>query len=138
MRALKLDGADGDITDSHRLWEKSDIGADVPTPVLNGDQLLLLTDRGTVFSFEKLTGEEQWQVTLPKAKAKYFASPVLAGDAMFLTREDGVIMAAEMKEGTLKIYAENEMGESTIATPVPIRNQLLVRGVKHLFLIGSE
>lgn len=137
VRAMKLADAKGDVTDSHKLWEKSDLGADVPTPVLHGDQVVLLTDRGAVFCFDKLTGEEKWQVKLPKAKAKYFASPVMAGESLFFTREDGVIMAAKVSEGTLKIYAENEMGEATIATPIPIRNHLLVRGLKHLFFIGN-
>ncbi|MDA8563869.1 PQQ-binding-like beta-propeller repeat protein [Mariniblastus sp.] len=137
VRAMKLADATGDVTESHKLWEKSDLGSDVPTPILHGDQVIVLADRGSVFCFDKLTGEEKWQVKLPKGRAKYFASPVMAGDTIYLTREDGVIMVGKETEGTLKVYAENDMGEATIATPVPIRNHLLVRGLKHLFMIGK-
>ena len=137
VRGMKVTDASGDITDSHRLWQKSDLGADVPTPVLNGDDVILLTDTGKVCCLNKTTGDEKWQVKLPKGRGKYFASPVLAGDALFMTREDGVIMVGKIEEDTLKILAENKMGEPTIATPIPIRNHLLVRGAKHLFLIGN-
>jgi outer membrane protein assembly factor BamB len=137
LRAMKLSGARGDITASHLLWEKSELGADVPTPTLHGNLVILLTDTGKVYCFDKTTGDEKWQVKLPKGRGKYFASPVVAGDSIFFTREDGVIMAAQASDSELKIFAENEMAEATIATPVPIRNHLLVRGEKHLFLIGS-
>ncbi len=137
LRAMKLANASGDVTESHRLWEKSGLGSDVPTPILFGNQLILLTDTGKVFCFDKTTGEEKWQVKLPKGRGKYFASPVVAGDSIFFTREDGVIMVAKLTGDTLKIFAENKMGEPTIATPVPIREHLLVRGEKHLFLIGG-
>ena len=137
LRAMKLAGADGDVTDSHRLWERSGVGADVPTPVLNGDQVVVLHDKGRVFCLDKFTGAEKWRGKLPKARGKYFASPVLAGDSVFFTREDGVILVARISNETLEIRAENDMGEAVIATPIPIRNHLLVRGVKHLFLIGG-
>lgn len=137
LRAMKLAGADGDVTDSHRLWERSGVGADVPTPVLNGDQVVVLHDKGRVFCLDKFTGAEKWRGELPKARGKYFASPVLAGDSVFFTREDGVILVARISNETLEIRAENDMGEAVIATPIPIRNHLLVRGVKHLFLIGG-
>jgi len=141
LAAVDLRGASGDITASHRLWEKSQIGSDVPTPVVHGQHVVLLTDKGKVFCLDKITGQQLWKESLPKAKDKYYASPVLAGDTLYCAREDGIILTAtisnDSKDAGLKNIVVNDMGESTIATPIPIRGKLLVRGEKHLFLISK-
>jgi hypothetical protein len=36
------------------------------------------------------------------------------------------------------LLAENDMGERVIATPIPIRGGLLVRGEEHLMRIDAE
>lgn len=137
LAAVDLRGAKGDITASHRLWERGQIGSDVPSPVMHGQQVLLLSDKGEVNCLDKMTGDEVWQSKLPKAKGKYFASPVLGGDQLYCAREDGVILVAKISDTGLEVLAKNDLDESVIATPIPIRGKLLVRGERHLFLIGS-
>ena len=136
LAAVDLREASGDITASHRLWEKSRIGADVPTPVILDQQVVLLSDKGQVHCLDKMTGDELWTHRLPKAKSKYYASPVLAGETLYFTREDGTIFSASVADG-LEDVTENNMGESVIATPIPLRGKLLVRGESHLFLVGK-
>ena len=136
VAGIRLGDSSGDITASHRLWERTKVGADVPTPVLLGDQVILLSDKGNVHCLDKMTGDEIWSDKLPRDKDKYFASPVLAGNTLYCAREDGVIMASSIDKG-LKNIQENDMGESIIATPVPLRGKLLVRGERHLFLISN-
>lgn len=136
LAGIDLRNASGDITDSHRIWERVKIGSDVPTPVIHDETVLLLADKGEVYALDKLSGEEKWKDRLPRSKDKYYASPILAGDLLFCAREDGVIMSCKIDNGLHQV-TENDMGESVIATPIPIRNKLLVRGEKHLFLIGG-
>jgi hypothetical protein len=64
----------------------------------------------------------------------------LAGDLLYCTREDGVIFVCQVTDSGCRQLAENSMGERLIATPVPIRDSLLVRGDTHLFRItqGSK
>ncbi len=133
LAAVRI-GGEGDVTSSHRLWEKNGIGADVPTPAITEDQVFVLTDRGEVVCLDKSTGDEIWRGKFPRGRDKYFASPIMAGDLLYCARADGVVMVAQINEG-LTLLAENDMGETLIATLVPIRNQLLIRGEKHLFLI---
>lgn len=136
LAAVKLQRASGDITDSHRLWEKTGLGADVPTPIIADDKVLVLTDKGGVHCLDKRSGEELWKGQLPRSKDKYYASPILAGDTLYCAREDGVVMSATVDDG-LKVIAQNDMGESIMATPIPVRDHLLLRGENHLFLIGN-
>ncbi len=137
LAAIDLQQASGDITTSHRRWEKAKLGADVPTPIIQGQRVLLLTDKGAVHCLDKLSGQQRWEGQLPRAKPNYYASPILAGDTLYCAREDGVVMTAELNQG-LKNVTENDLGESIMATPVPVRGQLLLRGENHLFLIGSK
>lgn len=136
LAGIKLQQASGDITGSHRLWERVGLGADVPTPLIHGETIILLTDKGKVLGLNKHTGEQLWESKLPRSKDKYYASPILAGDQLFCAREDGVIMTSTVSDG-LENIIENDMGESVIATPIPIRGKLLIRGESHLFLIGE-
>ena len=70
-------------------------------------------------------GEELWSVDLPRNRNKYYASPVLAGDKLYCTREDGTIFVGRVTDDGFEQLAENDMGERIIATPVPIRGGLL-------------
>ena len=137
LAGINLRHAAGDITESHRLWVKEGLGSDVPTPLLDGDHLLLLTDKGQVHCVDKMTGNPLWAEQLPRGRDKYYASPILAGDTLYCTREDGTIMVGRLLDSGLQIVAENAMGEAIIATPIPIRGKLLVRGERHLFLVGN-
>ena len=136
VAAIKLGEAEGDVTESHRLWEKGRIGTDVPTPVIDGETVILLTDKGEVLGLNKNSGNELWSGKFPRSKDKYYASPTMAGDQLFCAREDGVVMSCRL-EGGLHDIQENDMGESVIATPIALHDKLLIRGEKHLFLIGQ-
>ena len=60
----------------------------------------------------------------------------MADGKLYSPREDGVIMVAAISDG-FKFLSENNMGERIIATTVPVRDQLLIRGEKHLFCIAK-
>jgi outer membrane protein assembly factor BamB len=61
---------------------------------------------------------------------------VLAGDMLYTTREDGTIFVGRVTDAGFELLAENDMGEQLIATPVPIRGKILIRGADHLFCVG--
>jgi outer membrane protein assembly factor BamB len=131
-------GGNGDITETNRLWTKQRIGADVPTAVVHDGKVYALTDAGLVTCLDLVTGDEVWSANLPRNRNKYYASPVLAGDLLYCTREDGVVFVGRVSDEGFEQLAENSMGESIIATPVPIRGGLLLRGSEHLFWIASS
>jgi outer membrane protein assembly factor BamB len=135
-------GGHGDITKSNTLWEKSKMGSDVPTPVVRDGKAYILTnakgDPGRIVCLELESGEEIWKTKVPPNRNTYYASPVLAGDKLYTTREDGIIFVGRVSEEGYEQLAENDMGERVLATPVPVRNSLLVRGDEHLFRITLE
>jgi outer membrane protein assembly factor BamB len=137
LAGVKL-GGEGDVTEANRLWEKygGDVGSDVPTPVVADGKVYVLGDRGKVVCRDLKTGNELWSGDLPRSNDKFYASPVLAGDKLYCTREDGVVFVVGVGDG-FKLLSENNMGERIIATPAPVRNGLLIRGETHLFRIGG-
>ena len=134
--AVKLGGT-GDITKTARLWERADIGADCPSPVGHDGKVYLLTDRGKIACIDVKTGKDIWTGAIPRASAKYYSSPILAGDLLYCAREDGVIASVKISDGGMEVLAENDMGERLAAAPVPVNEKLLIRGVEHLFCLGK-
>jgi outer membrane protein assembly factor BamB len=134
-------GGKGDVTKSHRLWEKSgkDIAPDVPTPIVHGGRAYVLGDSGRISCRSMENGEEIWSAELPRGRDKYYASPILAGDLLYCVREDGVAFVGRVsRDGFELLTAEgNNLGERVIATPAPVRNCLLVRGEQHLILFSA-
>jgi outer membrane protein assembly factor BamB len=135
---VRLQG-EGDITKSARIWEKNGKGqsCDVPTPISTGGKTYILNDAGVISCFDLQTGDERWSAELPKNRNRYYASPVLAGDKLFCAREDGAVFVGQVSDSGFQQLAENAMGEQILATPVPIRGGLLIRGETHLFRIGT-
>ncbi|MDC0935245.1 PQQ-like beta-propeller repeat protein [Pirellulales bacterium] len=133
LTAVRL-GGKGDVSESSPVWEKHGVGADVPTPVIAGNDVYVLSDRGAVTKLDLSTGEEVWSHDLPRAKSNYYASPVLAGDLLYCSREDGVVFVARVGD-KFELVADNRLDEPVLATPIPVRNGLLIRGPEHLYWI---
>lgn len=136
LAGVRIDGS-GDVTKSHREWTKQGrgLGTDVPTPAVANGKAYLLSDTGQITCRDMQSGEEIWSAELPRNRNKYYASPVLAGDKLYCAREDGTVFVGNVGDNGFKQLAANEMGEWVIATPVPIRGGLLIRGEEHLFWV---
>lgn len=131
-------GGSGDITGTARLWERNDLGADCPSPIGRDGLVYLLDDRGNIHCLEAETGKDLWTGEIPRAAAKYYSSPILAGNLLYCAREDGVLAVVEVGPDGMKVLAQNDMGERLAAAPVPVDGKLLVRGVERLFCIAKN
>ena len=134
---VRLTG-EGDVTSANHVWSRDDIGTFVPSPVAYKGRVYLVGDRGKVQCIDPETGKSIWSGRLPKNRAAYYASPLIAGGKLYAPREDGVIFVANIENDRLEVLSENKMGESVIASPVPVANRLFIRGDKHLFCIANQ
>ncbi len=136
MAAVKLAGQ-GDLTDSNRLWTRQGIGADVPCPIVRDGKVYQLGDKGRLDCLDLQTGETIWSGKLPRSRQVYYATPLLAGDALYCLREDGkghVVRAADGAE----VLGEIDLADDTVVTPVPVAgDRLLVRTRHRLYLFGK-
>ena len=95
-----------------------------------------MTDKGLVTKIDVKTGKQIWQTELEKTRMGFSASPILAGNHVYLTREDGVTFVIKEDDG--EIVSKNTLAEEfTVSTPVFADGQILVRTMQALYCIGK-
>jgi outer membrane protein assembly factor BamB len=135
LTAVRL-GGQGDVRDSHVVWESEAISSDVPTPASKDGRIYVLADKGRLACLDAQSGQVLSELTLPKHRDAYSASPMIAGNYLYLIREDGTAFVVELGE-ELKVVAENELGSLTVASPVFVDGQILIRTSEYLYCIGQ-
>jgi outer membrane protein assembly factor BamB len=130
LHGIRLGGS-GDVTETHRAWQRQDTGTFVPTPAANGNQVVLVRDRGEVEAIDAATGRSLWKEAFPKASSNFYASPLIAGNHLYAAREDGKIFVADLNNG-FRLLGEHDLGERVVASPIALNNGLLIRGEQHL------
>jgi outer membrane protein assembly factor BamB len=134
LHGVRLAGA-GDVTNTAHVWRREDVGTFVPSPVAYRGKVYIVGDKGRVECIDPETGESIWSERLPKNRASFYASPLIAGDKLYAPREDGVVFVASIAGGRFRLLAENDMDESIIGSPVPMANRLFLRGIETLFCV---
>lgn len=135
LAGIRLGGS-GDVSTSHRVWHRPDLGVFVAAPAVAGDRVYLLRHRGEVACVDPATGTTVWTGAFPRTSAPYYASPAVANGILYAAREDGVVFAARVG-ARFEPLSENPMGERLVASPVPAADRLLLRGDQHLFCIAA-
>ena len=136
LAGVKL-GGKGDITATHRLWERNGIGADCPSPVADKGRLYLLTDRGMIHCLDLKTGKDIWKEKLPRSSKSFFSSPVLAGDLLYCGREDGTLFCGKIGPEGFKLLHSATFEGGIVATPIPLDDKLYLRTTKSLYCFGD-
>ena len=133
LLAIRPDGA-GDVTDTHVAWKMKKGAPNTPSPLLVGDALYVVSDRGVATCVDARTGDVYWQ---ERIGGNYSASPLLAAGRIYLQSENGetTIVAASR---TFKEIARNSLGATTLASPAVIGSDLLIRTDEHLYRIGER
>jgi outer membrane protein assembly factor BamB len=137
VTAIKL-GGHGDVTDTHVLWTKENLGADVPTPIAKDGKVYLCNDKGQISCLDLKTGDTLW-TTQPEKKrvTTVSASPILAGGKIYITREDGKTYVITPEKDS-KVVAENTLpNEFILATPVFVDGKVLLRTNDHLYCFAT-
>jgi len=137
-------GAHGDISlkedrtsNEFIAWSHKQGGPYNPTPIVYGDYLYVLYDRGMLSCYDAETGREiytQRQID-PQARA-YTSSPLANHGRMFCLSENGdtfVVQAGPQ----FKLLSKNGLGEMCMATPAAHRGSLIIRTMSKLYRISD-
>ncbi len=131
--AIRLGGS-GDLTGTPFVaWTYEKGTAYVPSPILYGDYLYLLTDRGVVTCLKAATGEVIYTDRLPAAST-FKSSPVAFEGKILFSSEDGQTTVVEAGP-EFKILNTNSLGESIWASPALAGGQVFIRTEGHLYCI---
>jgi outer membrane protein assembly factor BamB len=135
-------GASGDITlaagqssNRHVAWSKQARGSYMPTPLIYGNYLYVLSNQGVFDCYDLKTGAEIYRERIQHRGGGFSASPVAADGKIYLPNEDGEMFV--VKAGPkFELLATNPMGELMMATPAISSGVMFVRTQHHLFAIS--
>jgi len=131
-------GGSGDLTGSpYVAWKYNKGTAYVPSPILYGDYLYIVTDGGIITCLEARTGQIRYEGGRVPVPATFTASPVAFDDKILLTSEDGdtfVIKAGPVCE----VIRTNSLGEPVYASIAIAAGKLFIRGARHLYCVGKQ
>ena len=128
------------------VWFRDDLGSDVPTPTIHGDTVIFVEDgkpdKGAVMGVSLQTGETQWSIAQPRSRHGYSSSPVVAGDHVYVTGEDGrVCVIGPLSSEKPALVETNDIDDTdlyTVASPVPVENGFLLRTRHFLYRIDAR
>src|SRR5262245_43655231 len=130
-------GGSGDLTGGKNIaWQYDKGTAYVPSSIMYGDYLYLLSDRGIITCLEAKTGKIVYEGGRIPIPATFTASPVAFDGKILLTSEDGdtfVIRAGPKHE----VIATNSLSEPVFASPAISDGMIFIRGEKNLFCIAN-
>jgi outer membrane protein assembly factor BamB len=128
-------GGKGDVSETDRIaWQYDRGTAYVASPILHGDYVYLVSDKGILTCLDAKTGEVKYEGGRVPVPSTFMASPVAFADTLLLTSTDGdtyVIKAGPVHE----VLGTNAIGEPVNASLAISQGRILVRGATHLYCI---
>ena len=131
--AIRPDGR-GDVTGTHVAWHYHAAAgvAYVPSPIIEGNWLLLTDDRGFAHAFDAQTGAIAWSERF----AHTHASVVSAAGLLYFLDDHGVCRVVKPAD-QFAVVATNALGENTYASPALSNGQIFLRTDKAIYCIGQ-
>lgn len=121
----------GDLTDTNIRWRWDRQAPLNPSPILVGDELYFVSNRGIGTCLDARTGTELWTKRLG---GDYSASPIHASGRIYFFSEQGTttVLAAGREYEKL---AENELEGIIMATPAVAEDAFILRTDENLYRI---
>jgi len=130
--AVRLGGR-GDVTDTHVAWRSERGMPYVPSPILVGNYLHVITDLGVYSCIDPVSGE-----VLHKARAggSTYSSPVSVADRIYIFEDTGRCTVVKNEPG-FQVLARNELAEEVYTSPAVAEGQIFIRTASALVCIGE-
>jgi outer membrane protein assembly factor BamB len=133
LLAIRYDGS-GDVSDSHVAWTTDRQVPRMPSLLLVGNELYMVSDDGIATCLDAKTGEELWRERLPGG---YSASPLLAAGRIYISNRDGLTTVLQPGREFQRLTA-NSLDGQIMASPAALDGALIYRTDSHLYRIESE
>ena len=131
--AIRLEPKDGE---ARVAWKYEKGTGYIPSPILYGDYLYLLTMSGMLTCLDAHTGKPLYEGKRFPVPAQFTASPVAFDGKLLITSQDGdtyVVKAGPEYE----VLATNPIAEAVYASLAPAGDSIYLRGAQHLYRIRT-
>jgi outer membrane protein assembly factor BamB len=106
------------------LW-RNGVQVYVPSMLVHGEHLYVVTDSGDALCYELESGKEVWKHRL---RTKFAASPVLVGKHIFATSNDGRTFIFKASPKAFELVHENKLAADEVqATPAICGSRIYMR-----------
>lgn len=133
LLAIRPDGS-GDVTDTHVVWTAKKGAPHTPSPLLIGDELYLVADKGVACCLDAKTGKEHWQ---ERIGGNYSSSPLFADGKIYIQSEDGPALVIAPGK-TYQKLADAGFKERTLASYAVGEDSLFIRTEKNLYRVQGK
>jgi outer membrane protein assembly factor BamB len=130
--AIRPNGT-GNVTQTHIVWRTTQGAAYVPSPIVEGDYFLVVSDSGVAHCFKARTGQLAWKERL----GEEHASLVSAQGLVYFLNDKGLMNVVKVGPQFERV-SQNDIGEKCFASPAISNGQIFIRGENHLFCIGRN
>jgi outer membrane protein assembly factor BamB len=124
----------GDLTETNVLWRFLKQVPANPSPLLVGDEVYMVSDRGVATCIDAKTGEACWTERLG---GNYSASPMFADGRVFIFSEDGKTFVLEPGR-KYHVLATNQLDGRIMASPAMLGRTIYLRTDKYLYRIEKK
>jgi outer membrane protein assembly factor BamB len=131
--AVRQGGA-GDVTDTHVVWKMTKNVCHESSPVLVGELLYMMSDKGVLICKEAKTGETVWTERL---EGKYGASLLYAENRIYMSNKDGKTTIIEPGREFRRVTV-NKLDGFIGASPAVADKSLLFRTKTHLYRVQNK
>lgn len=134
LYAIRLDGATGDLTDSHVEWISHRSMPKTPSPIYSEGMVFTLEDAGRLSCLDAKTGDPFWMESL---RGNFSASPVLVGDTLYCVSEEGVCSVLGVSKKGMTLRSQIDFEERSLASPAIVDGTIYIRTQSHLWKLGN-
>jgi outer membrane protein assembly factor BamB len=133
LLAIRPDGK-GDVTNTHVAWRFKRDAPLNPSPLLVGEELYIVSDKGMASCLNARTGEAYWSERLGGA---FSGSPLFADGKIYFLSEEG--RGAVVKAGKqFEELARNDLKERALASFAAADGALYIRTDRNLYRVQTS
>ncbi|MCB1097405.1 MAG: PQQ-binding-like beta-propeller repeat protein [Verrucomicrobiae bacterium] len=129
-------GGKGDITDTHVVWESRRNIPEIPSPLYYDDRIYLMRNGGLLAAVDAADGSTVYRARLSGTTGQYSASPVLAGDHLYLVSNSGLVSVVRAGDH-FALVSQFDLSESAYVTPAIDDSTIYFRSEHHLWAFRS-
>lgn len=131
IAALRPEGS-GELSAAARAWENDKQAPTNPSPLIVGDEIYMISDRGIATCMDVRSGKIHWKERLG---GNFSSSPILGAGRIYVSNEEGATFV--LRPGTTyKVLAENKLDGVIMASPAAHDGALFIRAGEALLRIG--
>lgn len=128
-------GGRGDVTATGVAWTFAKEAPTKPSPLVIGDYLYYVNDKGVAGCLDARTGGLKWQERLGETCS---ASPVVAGGHVYFAGEKGKTFVAAADPSGLNLVETNTLAAGCMASPAVAGDAIYLRTKTHLYCLGAK